>query len=674
LRRSLILATAALISGAALPAATSPAEASWVRVQFAGRITQEARSGLEDSGLRFLQYTPTNAYLGYATPAAAEAADEVPSVTTVRPLRPAEKISALLAGRRGPVAVAVIAAADSGGVAANLDALGTVRGTFDLRGDGALALIEAVVDGSDVAALSRLAPVLHVGRTGMRWSLEDEGATQVLAGNVVNGRPVAGYEQFLSGLGLDGQGVKIAVVDDGIDDTHPEFFGRGVQRVTYGPFSQGPPEGHGTHVAGIVGGRGAFIGAQGVGTRARDAEGLLYGIGVAPAVGLIDQPAIQVTHTTLGDFPPTGGFEAYTRDAVRLGAIGWNASWTDGGGTGVGYNANAANLDALTRDADTATPGLQPFTFVFSAGNSGSSGTTSRITSPKEAKNIIAVASSRGHRAGDVDTISSFSSRGPARDGRIVPTVAAPGETIMSARAATGVLCTAPLSGNVDDSPPPDGFTLYTGCSGTSMASPQVAGSVALIHDWWRERNTGDDPSPAMDKALLVNTATDLKTPDIPNRNEGWGRVNLRALFDPAASRIYADESVVLTDPGQAHSLNVTPADPTQPLRVTLVWTDPPGVPAEDPKTPALVNDLDLTVVTGAGLTYRGNTFKAGQSLPDGPPDRRNNVENVYLAGPSGTYAISVTAANLPADGAPGLDDQTDQSFALVISNATLAA
>jgi hypothetical protein len=205
------------------------------------------------------------------------------------------------------------------------------------------------------------------------------------------------------------------------------------------------------------------------------------------------------------------------------------------------------------------------------------------------------------------------------------------------------------------------------------MASPHVAGSVALIHDWWRERNGGDDPSPAMDKALLVNTATDLKTPDIPNRNEGWGRVNLRALFDPQASRIYLDESVVLSDLAEAHSLSVTPADPTQPLRATLVWTDPPGAPAETPSTPALVNDLDLTVVTDTGVTYRGNTFKAGQSLPDGPADRRNNVENVFLTSPAGTYRIAVTAANLPADGAPELGDQTDQSFALVISNAVLA-
>jgi hypothetical protein len=377
---------------------------------------------------------------------------------------------------------------------------------------------------------------------------------------------------------------------------------------------------------------------------------------------MIDQPAIQLQNTVggAGNFPPPS-FEVYTQPSVRAGAIGWNASWTDGGGAGAGYTARAANLDALTRDADTGTAGNQAYTFVFSAGNSGS-GTGSRITSPKEAKNIIAVASSRGHRAGNVNDISSFSSRGFAVDGRVVPTVAAPGEAIMSARAPTGALCTT--------DPPADGFGLYSACSGTSMASPQVTGSVALIHDWWRERNDGADSSPAMDKALLVNSATDLKARDIPNRHEGWGRVNLKALFEPEASRLYVDQSVVLSDLGESHDVSISVADPAKPLRVTLVWTDASGAPGAEV---ALVNDLDLSVTAADGTTYNGNFFAEGRSVPGGEPDRLNNVENVFLDAASGTYSVSVSGFDLPADGVPGTGDQTDQDFALVISNGVLA-
>jgi hypothetical protein len=324
--------------------------------------------------------------------------------------------------------------------------------------------------------------------------------------------------------------------------------------------------------------------------------------------------------------------------------------------------ARAANLDALTRDADTGTAGQQDFTFVFSAGNSGPGNGTSRITSPKEAKNIITVGSSRGHRAGSINDISSFSSRGPAVDGRIEPTVSAPGESIVSARATTGALC--------GESPATDGFGLYSFCSGTSMASPQVAGSVALIHDWWRERNDGADPSPAMDKALLVNSATDMKVRDIPNRHEGWGRVNLKALFDPTDSKILADQSVVLSELDASHDLQITTADPSKPLRVTVVWSDAPGEPGAEP---ALVNDLDLSVTAADGTTYLGNFFVAGRSVADGEADRLNNVENVYLDAPSGSYSVSISAFGLPGDGVPGMGDQTDQDFALVISNAALA-
>lgn len=659
---ALLALAAVLLAG--LPAAASVDE-EWVRVEFSSRVTQARRDGLEAAGLRALQYVPDNAYVAYGSRSAVHEAKRNAGVQSVEPVRRADKVGEELAGRSGlvPVAVTTVARAD---LHSRLARLGALRGSFDLRGDGALHVSELILDASRIGEVAALPEVLAIGYAGVRWELEDEGSAQILAGNVAAGQPVRGYETFLHQAGVDGTGVTIAVVDDGIDQTHPEFTGR-VERRTYGPRTEGPPEGHGTHVAGIVGGRGAKIGPLG---RFSDEDGLLYGMGVAPGVKLIDQPAIQLTNTT-GNFPPPGGFEVYSRDAVRAGAVAWNGSWTDGGGVGVGYNANAAALDALTRDADSATPGAQQFTFVFSAGNSGGRGNQSRITSPKEAKNIISVAASRGHRAGDVDEIADFSSRGPARDGRVVPTLTAPGETIISARASTGVLCTAPLSGRINDSPPPDSAGLYTGCSGTSMASPHVAGAVALIHDWWRKANDGAEPSPAMNKALLVNTATDIGARDIPNRDEGWGRVDLAALFDRHARRVYLDQSVVLTDLDEAYTVDVVAADPNRPLRVSVAWTDPPGRTGS-PTSPALVNDLDLVVTAADGTRFFGNVFSQGASVTGGKPDRRNNVENVFLGEASGAYRVSVIATNLPGDGVAGTADETDQDFALVISNAVL--
>jgi hypothetical protein len=202
------------------------------------------------------------------------------------------------------------------------------------------------------------------------------------------------------------------------------------------------------------------------------------------------------------------------------------------------------------------------------------------------------------------------------------------------------------------------------------MAAPHVTGAVALITQWWKKSNT-EAPSPAMTKALLVNSATDMGTPNIPNDDEGWGRVNLGELFDPGAERVYVDQSVLFTDPGDGAEYTIAPADPAKPMKVTAVWTD---APAQAGAEKALVNDLDLKVTAADGTTYVGNSFADGRSVTGGAPDGVNNVESVYLHGASGTYTVSLSAANLPGDGVPGVGDETDQDFALVISNAQIVA
>jgi hypothetical protein len=133
---------------------------------------------------------------------------------------------------------------------------------------------------------------------------------------------------------------------------------------------------------------------------------------------------------------------------------------------------------------------------------------------------------------------------------------------------------------------------------------------------------------------------------------------------------LYVDQSVVLSDLGESHDVSISVADPAKPLRVTLVWTDASGAPGAEV---ALVNDLDLSVTAADGTTYNGNFFAEGRSVPGGEPDRLNNVENVFLDAASGTYSVSVSGFDLPADGVPGTGDQTDQDFALVISNGVLA-
>lgn len=662
-RLALALAVALAAALAVAPASARGASEQWFTVQFDGPITAADHAALRATGAKALQYVPTHAYLAFGSRAEQAAAADLGSVTRVRAVALAQKIDPAVRNAAGVLRLNVVGhpgALDAGA----LDALGTLVARYDIGAGSPLGGVEINAAAAAVPALADLPGVLYVGAGTVGLRAEDEGSGQVLAGNASGAvAPSPGYEQFLADRGLTGEGVTISITDDGIDATHPEFAGRVAKRYSYGPENDVvPAEGHGTHVAGIVGGKGAEL--PGIG-RVKDANGLLYGLGIAPKVTFVDQPVIQLA-TSFTSFPPEGGFPQLSKDALDAGAVAWNASWTDGGGTGVGYVANAAVMDGMVRDGDQTKDGSQPFSLIFSAGNSGPNEST--MTSPKEAKNIVSVASSRSHRIGNVDMISSFSSRGPAKDGRIVPTVSAPGETVMSARAATGVLCTAPLSG-IADAPPRDGYTLYTGCSGTSMASPQVAGAVALIHQWWRAAHDGAEPSPALVKSLLVNSAQDIRRADIPNKDEGWGRVNLANLFDDTASRVIIDQSVLLDGVGASHALQVEPVDPSRPMRATLAWTDAPGAPQA---APALVNDLDLSLSAGDGTVYRGNNFEVGESVAGGQADRLNNLENVYLTAPSGGYTLTVSAANLPGDGVPNNGSVTDQDFALVLTNARI--
>jgi hypothetical protein len=644
--------------GAALvtPSVSASSGPGWVRVQFDRRILETDRSALEAAGLDAAQYVPRHAYLAFGGGGATTRAESISGVSSVLPLRPEQKVDPTLPDAGLVAAEVLVHPSSADRLAGRLAEGSLLAGRFPSHG------LETVVFRGPAAALPSVAAdpgVQHVGPAALGFFAEDEGTDQILAGNVSGGRPVPGYEPFLAQRGIDGEGVIVTIADTGMDEGHPELQGRIVKEFFA---EEGDPGGHGTHVAGIVGGKGAVLPTFG---RAEDNQDLLLGLGVAPKVSFIDE---AILGGAAPDFPPNE-FESLTRLSSREGSIGWNASWNTGGAAGAGYVPRARALDFVVRDADAETPGNQPFAMMFSAGNSGPNPRT--ITQPKEAKNIITVGSTHSHRvipasSTGIDTVSSFSSRGPGRDGRILPNVAAPGQDVASAM-AFGFVC-----GSAGDAITfTMGFGRYVNCSGTSMAAPHATGAVVLIHDWWRERNGGADPSPAMAKALLVNSATDMGAADVPNGNEGWGRINLGTLFDPGTERVLVDQNVVFTARDQLHALEIVPADPSKPLRVTAAWTDAPGMAGA---RPALVNDLDLRVTAPNGDVFLGNAFAGGTSGTGGTADRLNNVENVFLSQPSaGTYRVEVAAWNVPGDGIPGDPQLTDQDFALVISNARLA-
>ena len=494
---------------------------------------------------------------------------------------------------------------------------------------------------------------------------EDEVSDQIIAGNYTAGVPSTGYSSWLGSMGINGDGVTVGIVDDGVDDTHADLNGR-VVSLDYGDGSL--PEGHGHHVAGIVAGNGS------IGTV--DGNGFLYGLGVAPNANIIDQPWLKAFATAT--------YQELVRDCVKTngpnGQPGYvqNNSWGMGGGnppgTNTTYESTEREYDIYARDADDTTAGNQSLIICFSAGNSGDDfpygSHYQTLTRPKAAKNVFVTGATNNYRppkgsdANNIDQLATFSSRGPTADGRTRPEFCTPGTWIASLLGGTDTLW-----GNIDAN--------YRWCGGTSQASPHTAGAAALAVQWYKNQ-FAQTPSPAMVKAMLVNSTVDMNsagdnnyentTSPIPNNDEGWGRINLRNIFDSGVSKVFRDDPKVFHFNSELYSLTISPSSVSKPLKITLVWTDAPGAPGANP---ALVNNLNLVISQG-GTTYYGNNFTNGWSVAGGSPDNINNVESVYIQNPSGTYKIDVIASILNGDGILGNSDLTDQDFALVVSNGII--
>ena len=623
-------------------------------LQLIGPVRDEWVTQLADAGIQLLQYYPHNAYLVWADPATMTGLEALSFVRWQGPVHPAYKINSSLESRGGNISNVDVMFYDGGrldDVLEDFEKLGAVvLEHYPAQPDRAFydAIIE--VNAGNLEDIARMTHVLWLGYQSPQPILDDEMSSQIVAGNYTAGVPFVGYQTWINTIGFDGAGVIWATVDTGVDYDHPDLGNHIVGGYSFPGTCSGPPGtdcpsgGHGTHVSGIIGGdaTGAF----------GDPQGFKYGYGVAPGYSIFAMNSLSASA-----WPPVGGWQEHSKRAVLGNAIGGNNSWTTGEGTNHGYQASERTHDIMVHDGNFDTPAVaEPFMEVFSAGNSGPGSQT--LTSPKEAKNIITVASSQNYRVGSIDTISSFSSRGPAVDGRIKPDITAPGEQIASSRNDTGGSCSSAIAGTNN---------LYAYCSGTSMAAPHISGSLVFVIDWWRSFNGDSNPSAAMAKALLINGAVEMGAADRPNFNEGWGRVHLTNVVNNGANMVYQDQQLTFDNTGESQVISVGVSDPTKPLRVTLVWTDAPGAVGANP---ALVNNLDLTVQTN-GNTYKGNVFSGGWSTTGGTADVKNNVENVFVQAPGGDAVITINATAIVGDGVYYTGDATDQNFALVCYNCT---
>jgi len=444
----------------------------------------------------------------------------------------------------------------------------------------------------------------------------------------------ADFARTISGTNLTGSGEVIGITDTGLDVDHGDFDGRLRSPVfnLFGPDNSGADSnsGHGTHVTSTLLGDGS---------------------GDNNATGIVPQATFhfyQLESDSSAQFVRWGSlYEMFEHSLLNDAYIHTN-SW--GSESLVGdYTSDSRSIDWFTND-------YPEFLVIFSAGDMGDSG----VTSPSTAKNSLSVgASTTGSFDSDsVGQVFNESSSGPTSDGRIKPDLVAPGVMICSARAqeadlASGANCSASM--HSDGSTP-----MYMTLSGSSMATPVVAGASAMAREFLREEVGIAMPSSHLIRALLVNGADDLGGQDVPNPHEGWGQLNISNSLFPQSngenlSVFYDQERQLLPGHSFIYTFEVSGGDG---IDVTLAWNDREGSASADQNASRLVNNLDLVVTSPAGEKYYGNNFANGISQSAGQNDYLNNLERVRLpSSQSGIWSVQI-----------GHSGGFSQDFSLVLS------
>ena len=364
--------------------------------------------------------------------------------------------------------------------------------------------------------------------------------------------------------GYDGSGTTVAILDTGIDPTHPDFPSDLV--VGTANFTDNDTyhdgNGHGTHVASTIAGDGAA------------SDGARKG--VAPG-----------THLLIGKVLADAG---YGEDSWVLAGMQWAVaqhadvvSMSLGGDSDDGSHPLALAVNELSASSDTL--------FVIAAGNNGNNG-PSTVSSPGSADAALTVG------AVDVnDVMAPFSSRGPRlSNGALKPEVVAPGVDVTAARAAG-----TDLGGDLATDPS------YTTISGTSMATPHVAGLAAILkgeHPTWDGEKL---------KSALANSTVPVA--DATGFDAGTGRIDALKAINQT---VFAPATLELGN-------YAWPYSDLAPSSKTLTYT----------------NDGDSAVTLALSLDSEAGT-----------------------AEPTGSMSLSASTVTVPAGGSASVDVTVDPTIA----------
>ncbi|MDG1331051.1 MAG: S8 family serine peptidase [Crocinitomicaceae bacterium] len=432
------------------------------------------------------------------------------------------------------------------------------------------------------------------------------------------------------GLNLNGDNMTAYVWDGGVARaSHQEYDGAGgANRFSVGDGSSSLNF-HAAHVTGTIIASGVQAAAKGMAPMANAigsdwnsdlseatnaaASGMLvsnhsYGYGIRDNFGNVQLPQYYF-----------GGY------------IGVSRSWDQ-----IMYNApNYLMVVAAGNDGNDNTANANPI---------GGNSSYDKLNGTSTCKNNLVVANAQDanvNASGDLISVSinSGSSEGPTDDLRIKPDITGNG---------TGVYSTYESSNSA-----------YASISGTSMASPNVTGSLLLLQEHYNNVN-GTYMRAATLKGLALHTADDAGA-NGPDAVFGWGLMNSKRAAEAISNN--GGQSLIqeLTlSPGQTYTINVD-ADGINDLLASISWTDLPGTAntgTVNPSTKYLVNDLDIRVSkSGTNYTPWRLTGPASNTKGDNDVDP---YERVDVGNASGTYTITVTHKGSLSGGS--------QNFSLIVT------
>lgn len=453
------------------------------------------------------------------------------------------------------------------------------------------------------------------------------------------------------GINILGTGIRIATWDGGkVRTDHVELVGRVTQMDGAVAFDD-----HATHTSGTMIASGINSLAKGMAPEATlSAFDFNNDVSEMTTQAKPDQSSLLLSNHSYGT---ESGWDCSSSPCVWRGEASIDASQDYKFGF---YDTQASQWDAIAVNA--------PYYLIvkaagndrgeFGGGPQPADGPYDCIPTSGVAKNILTVGAVNklfSPYTGPSDVLmTQFSSWGPTDDGRIKPDIVAPGLNVLSSVATS-----------TND---------YKTESGTSMSTPAVTGTLALLQQLYKSLNSGRYMRSATLKALALHTAREAGANPGPDYSFGWGLLDAEAaakvIINKDNQNIFIQEGVLTS--GQAFELSLTPKAGFK-ITATLVWTDPaatPPTPSLNPTTKMLVNDLDLRLVDDGGTQQfpwilNPTTDLTRTAAATKGDNLRDNVEKIEFANPDPrNYKIRVTNKGTLVGGT--------QAFSLIVTYSSV--